>query len=64
MTNATALAYDPTHRLTSAAATGSSTYNLAFGYDRYGNMTCQTNAQTQGPCPNYSFNTSTNQISG
>ncbi len=29
---------------------------------RYGNMTCQTNGQTQGPCPNYSFSASTNRI--
>ncbi len=26
-------------------------------------MTCVTNQQTQGPCPNYGFNASTNQIS-
>jgi len=25
-------------------------------------MTCQTNGQTQGPCPNYSFSASTNRI--
>lgn len=62
LSHTTSLAYDPTHRLTSAVATGNSTYNLTFSYDRYGNMTCQTNQNTQGPCPNYSFNTSTNQI--
>ncbi len=45
-----------------ALATGSSTYNLAFSYDRYGNMTCIRNAQTQGPCPQLNFN-SANQIS-
>jgi hypothetical protein len=26
-------------------------------------MTCQTNGQTQGPCPNYAFSASTNRIS-
>jgi len=35
---------------------------LTFSYDRYGNMTCVTNGQTNGPCPNYTFNASTNQI--
>src|SRR6266403_6276195 len=55
--------YDAMNRLATSAATGSTTYNLAFSYDRYGNMTCVTNGQTNGPCPNYSFNTSTNQIS-
>ncbi len=44
-------------------ATGSATQNLQFGYDRYGNMACQTDAQTNGPCPNWTFNTSTNRIS-
>ncbi len=56
------LTYDPTHRLTRSVATGNATHNLTFSYDRYGNMTCQTNGQTQGPCPNYSFSASTNRI--
>ncbi len=56
------LAYDATHRLTAAVATGSSTYNLAFGYDRFGNMTCSQNQNTQGLCPQYGFSASTNQI--
>ena len=43
-------------------ATGNSTYNLTFNYDRYGNMACQTNGQTNGPCPNWTFNSSANQI--
>ena len=30
--------------------------------DRYGNMTCQTNGSTQGLCPNWSFDTTTNRI--
>jgi len=44
-------------------ATGNSTYNLAFSYDRYGNMTCTQNKNTQGLCPQYTFSASTNQIS-
>ncbi len=55
-------AYDALKRLSTAVATGNSTYNLTFGYDRYGNMTCVTNGQTNGPCPNWAFNTSTNQL--
>ncbi len=55
--------YDNTNRLTTSVATGSSTHNLTFSYDRYGNMSCVTNAQTNGPCPNWTFNTPTNQIS-
>jgi YD repeat-containing protein len=35
--------YDNLNRLTSGVATGSSAYNLAFSYDRYGNMTCVLN---------------------
>ncbi len=33
--------------------TDPSKYNLTFTYDRYGNMTCQTNGNTSGPCPNW-----------
>ena len=54
--------YDTLNRLACAQATGSATYNLAFTYDRYGNMACQTNGQTNGPCPNWTFNSSANQI--
>jgi RHS repeat-associated protein len=43
-------------------ATGSATHNLTFSYDRHGNMTCVTNQNTNGPCPSYTFNASTNQI--
>jgi RHS repeat-associated protein len=32
--------YDSLDRLATAAATGSSTYNLTYGYDRWGNVTC------------------------
>lgn len=54
--------YDNINRLLTSVATGSSTHNLTFSYDRYGNMTCVTNGQTNGLCPNNTFNTSTNQI--
>ncbi len=54
--------YDTLNRLTNSVATGSATHNLTFSYDRYGNMTCQTNGQTNGPCPSYSFSSSTNRI--
>jgi len=57
-----AYTYDPTNRLTSSVATGSATHNLAFAYDRYGNMTCVQNAQTSGLCPQWSFSTATNQL--
>jgi RHS repeat-associated protein len=46
-----------------AVATGNSTYNLCFSYDRYGNMSCVTNGQTNGPCPNWTFDASTNRVS-
>ena len=54
--------YDGVNRLSTAVATGNSTYNLTFSYDPYGNMTCTTNGQTQGYCPNWTFNSSTNQL--
>jgi len=57
-----AYSYDHMNRLTTSAAAGSATHNLTFSYDRYGNMTCVTNQQTNGPCPNNTFNGSTNQI--
>ena len=56
------LTYDNMNRVATSAATGSATHNLTFSYDRYGNMTCVTNQNTNGPCPNYTFNASTNQI--
>ena len=56
------LTYDSINRLASSVATGSSIHNLTFSYDRYGNMTCVTNQNTNGPCPNYTFNASTNQV--
>jgi RHS repeat-associated protein len=54
--------YDGVNRLSTAAATGNSTYNLTFSYDPYGNVTCTTNGQTQGYCPNWAFNAGTNQL--
>ncbi len=58
--------YDYLNRLTSSVATpsqsGGAAHNLTFSEDRYGNMSCVTNASTTGPCPNWSFNTATNQI--
>jgi YD repeat-containing protein len=60
--------YDGVNRLATAAATGSSTYNLTFGYTgdgsngQYGNLNCVTNAQTNGPCPNGSFSASSNRL--
>jgi RHS repeat-associated protein len=62
--------YDNVNRLTGASSASTATYNLAFIYTadgstgQYGNMTCTTNAQTQGLCPNYTFSPSTNQVAG
>jgi RHS repeat-associated protein len=55
-------AYDGVNRLWTAVATGNSTYNLTYSYDRYGNMTCVMNGQTAGPCPQLSYSTATNQL--
>src|SRR5208337_5462099 len=54
---------DGVNRLSTATATGNSTYNLAFSYDAYGNMACVQNGSTNGPCPQWTYNTSTNQLS-
>lgn len=62
LTNTASYSYDHINRLASSVATGSSPHNLSFSYDRYGNMTCVTNQNTNGPCPNYTFNPSSNQI--
>jgi RHS repeat-associated protein len=62
--------YDGVNRLTSAFATGNSTYNLSFSYTQdgstgnYGNMTCVVNGSTNGLCPTYTFNPASNQITG
>jgi YD repeat-containing protein len=60
--------YDNVNRLLTAAATpfgsGTVSYNLNFNdYDPYGNMTCVQNANTNGPCPQWAYNTNTNQLS-
>src|SRR5207244_11601572 len=47
------MTYDNVNRLTTSVATGSATHNLTFSYDRYGNMTCVMNQQTNGLCSNY-----------
>jgi RHS repeat-associated protein len=54
--------YDNLNRLTSSIATGNSTHNLDFSYDRYGNMTCVTDGQTEGYCPNLTFGATTNRL--
>ncbi len=61
--------YDNANRLSTAVATGNFTYNLTFAFNtdgstgQFGNMTCVTNAQTNGPCPNWTYTAGTNQIS-
>ncbi|HEV2499939.1 MAG TPA: RHS repeat-associated core domain-containing protein [Terriglobia bacterium] len=54
--------YDALYRLTQPRASGNSKYFLDFNYDRYGNMTCTINGQTNGPCPEYSFSSANNRI--
>jgi RHS repeat-associated protein len=61
-THTASYTYDNLNRLATAWATGNATYNLTFGYDRYGNMTCVTNGQTNGPCPNLTFSLGTNRL--
>jgi RHS repeat-associated protein len=53
---------DGVNRLSTATATGNSTYNLTFKYDAYGNMACVQNGSTNGPCPQWTYNASTNQL--
>jgi RHS repeat-associated protein len=62
LSHAEAYSYDYLNRLTSAVATGNSTYSLTFSYDRYGNMSCAVNGSTNGLCPQYGFNPASNQI--
>lgn len=63
-----AFTYDNVNRLTSAIATGNSTYNLTYGYKadssngQYGNMSCVINGQTNGLCGQFTFNAANNQI--
>jgi RHS repeat-associated protein len=68
--NSALFVYDSVNRLACAQATGDSTYNLAFSYTQdgstgqFGNMTCSLISQTNGPCPQYTFNAANNQITG
>jgi RHS repeat-associated protein len=61
-----AFTYDHLNRLTASVATplqqGGSAHNLAFSYDRYGNMTCVLNGQTNGPCPQWGYSASSNRL--
>jgi RHS repeat-associated protein len=64
LSNAGAFSYDSLNRLTQATATpvgsGTVSYNLPFSYDRYGNMTCTLNGNTNGPCPQMTYSSSNN----
>lgn len=61
-----AYTYDYLNRLTSSTGTpvspGTVSYSLPFLYDRWGNMTCNTAGNPNGPCGNVAFSTSTNRI--
>jgi hypothetical protein len=66
LSHGASFAYNGDLLLTAATATplqqNGAAYNFAYVYDRYGNMTCTINGSTNGPCPQYSFNTANNQI--
>ncbi len=64
MSHSALYVYDGVNRLACAQASGNSTYNLAFGYDAYGNMTCLMNGSTNGPCPVLTYNNYPNRIDG
>jgi RHS repeat-associated protein len=53
--------YDGVNRLSTAVATGNSTCNLTFGYDRYANLTTINVTQCTAPMLSLSLNTN-NQI--
>ena len=66
MSHTASYTYDGAGRLANASASvagsGTVSYDLPFGYDEYGNMTCVTNGNTfGGPCPAMSYN-SNNQL--
>jgi RHS repeat-associated protein len=68
MSHSALYVYDTLNRLVCAQATSpnnnpAATYDLVFSYDRYGNMACSQNANTHGPCPQWAYGDSTNQIS-
>jgi len=50
------------NRLGTAVATGNSTYNLTYGYDAYGNGSCVMNQNTQGVCPQLTFDAATSHV--
>jgi RHS repeat-associated protein len=56
--------YDSLNRLTSSIATGDVTHNLDFSCDRYGNMTCVRDDQTNpiSACPVLTFGATTNRL--
>src|SRR5208282_455518 len=54
--------YDYLDRLACAQATGNSTYNLDFSYDRFGNVSCVTNQYSNGPCPGWTYNNTQNHV--
>ena len=57
--------YDGVNRLTSAAATGNSTYSQSYTYDPYGNMGCSASpAETKCIAPTYSATTNRITTSG
>jgi RHS repeat-associated protein len=76
LSHVTQYSYDPLNRLLTTTAyacvsapdncspSSNTLYDLTFGYDPYGNMTCTESGSTQGPCPQLDYGTSstTNQI--
>ncbi|TAM80931.1 MAG: hypothetical protein EPN47_13685 [Acidobacteria bacterium] len=60
--HAATFTYDGVNRLLTAGATGNLAYNLTYSYDQYGNGTCVMNGGTQGFYPQYTYNTTTNQM--
>ena len=66
MSNAAVYHFDGVNRLSTAVATGNSTYNQTFGYDAYGNMTCSSSPSSTPQCLATTYTstpTPTNQIS-
>ncbi len=57
--------YDGVNRLATATArslSGSVLWSYTCSYDRWGNMTCVQNGSTNGPCPQWAYNASTNRL--
>ena len=63
-----AFGYDSVNRLSSAIATGNSTYNLSYNYTgdgstgQFGNVRCTSSGYPFATCPNYTYNVANNQI--